>query len=314
MTTNLTDYNLIEKYSFLSQQLAKYGGSLSYLICIYGTLMNMLMFSQSIYNRRACSLYLLIASVCDFMHLNLGLLPYILQYGFHYYRIITTLLFFKIKTYLVYVLSTISATLLTLAIMLRYILSSKNNSRWRHGSHRNIIRNIISTIGFWTVISIPIFFCSHSCQYSFDMFVQLVYICLFNSIIPSFLMMIFGFLTYKNAYCLYQRSQTKSFSLRRINEQLTLMFIYQSIKSTLTSLPYGIFKCYLVLTKTQQKSLIIQAKENLVHDIVQMLFWSNYSSFFIYICSSNVFRKQFIKALKKLICCQSQTRRTFHYN
>jgi hypothetical protein len=117
-------------------------------------------------------------------------------------------------------------------------------------------------------------------------------------------MMIFGFLTHKNVRRLHQRSQLKSIRIRRINEQLISMLIFQSIKSTLASVPYSIFNCYRIITINKHISLVDQAKENLINQIVYLLFWSNYTSFLVYLCSSNIFRDQWVKAMKKVICCR----------
>jgi len=82
--TNVTAYVRLEKYTFIAEQLTKYVGGSLYIICLFGTVMNILTFFRPKYTRRACSLYLLIASICDLIHLNLGPLSNILQYGFHY--------------------------------------------------------------------------------------------------------------------------------------------------------------------------------------------------------------------------------------
>ena len=116
--------------------------------------------------------------------------------------------------------------------------------------------------------------------------------------------MLFGILIHKNVHGIYLRSQLKSVRIRKINEQLTKMLIFQSIKSTLTSIPYSIFNCYLLITLNKQKSLIEQTKENLINQIFYLLFCSNYTSFFVYIYSSMIFRNQWIKMMKKFFCCK----------
>ena len=81
------------------------------------------------------------------------------------------------------------------------------------------------------------------------------------------------------------------------------MLILQSIKSSFTSLPYTIFNCYSLITINIEKSLIYQVKENFIHQMVYLVFLSNYTSFFVYFYSSNIFRHQCLLAIKKLICC-----------
>jgi len=321
--TNETEYVLFEKYKILSQQFTKYAGIPLYVICLYGTVMNMIMFGQRIYRHRSGSLYLLIASVCDLIHLNIGPLPNILQYGFHYDWAISSVIFCKIKSYFVYIITAISATLTILANVNQYILSSKKNKRWKYSSRIIAIRCICLTIIIWFITSIPIAFCytryyhsleteqlicSNPLQDIFCFVIQIFYTCLFNGFLQPFLMMFFGICTYKNIHQIHQRSLLKSNQIRQINYQMALMLILQSIKSSFASLPFALFNCYLLITMKNYKSLLYQTKENLVGQIVYFLFWSNYTSFFIYIYSSNIFKDQWKKIMKKIFCCLYEKR------
>ena len=122
---NNTEYNLLEKYNIITQQFTKYVGTFLYSLCVFGTLLNILTFLQRTYRHRACSIYLLIASICDLIQLNLGSLSNILQYGFHYDWTITSMIYCKTKSYFVYVLTILSGTLTILATIYQYMLSSK---------------------------------------------------------------------------------------------------------------------------------------------------------------------------------------------
>jgi hypothetical protein len=206
------------------------------------------------------------------------------------------------------------------------MLSSKKSSRWNYSCRSVGIRNIKFTIYFWIIISIPIIFCSeryyhlsnnqqqlicsNSCQYLSCRLVHIIYICLFNGFLPPVIMMIFSFMTYVNVRRLHRRSKLKSIRFRKMNEQLTSMLILQSFKSTATSIPYAIFNCYWIITINQYKSLNYQAKENLINQIIYLLFWSNYTSFFVYIYYSKIFRQQWIKMIKKVMCCFCRRERT----
>ena len=324
---NETEDDLFQKYNFIMQHLTRYGGSSLYIICLFGTIMNMLTFLQRTYKRRACSLYLLIASTCDFIHINLGLLTNILQHGFHYNGRINSTIYCRINIYFVYVLTIISGTLTALASIDRYILSSKKSTRWNYSRRSVGIRCIKLTIFFWIFISIPILFfsehfhhslraeqwiCSTSCRRSSCIWVQVVYICLFNGLVPASTMMIFGILTQINVRQLHQRSESKSVQVRRMNEQLATMLVLQSFKLTLTSIPYSFFNLYWIITARTYKSLVHRATENLISQIVVLLFWSNYTSFYIYIYSSDIFTHQWIKAMKKILFCSRKNRERHH--
>jgi hypothetical protein len=313
----------IEEYNFLSKQLTKYVGMLLYMICLSCNIMNMLTFFQQIYHSRACSLYLFIASACDFLYLNLDPLFNILQYGFNYNGTINSLIYCKIKSYVTYVLMITSGTLTILASVSQYLLSSENNARWYYTRRHIGIRCIKITFAFWLIVSIPIIFCSKHVSRSFEnqrllcsnpagdiycFSVRLIYTCLFNGFLPPLMMMIFGFLTQNNVQHLYRRSNKQSNRSRKINQQLAAMLILQSIKSIFVSMPFAIFNCYWLKTINEKKTFLFQARENLLHQILYLFCWNNYTSFFVYIYSSDIFRNQWIKAMKKVLCCPSGKR------
>jgi hypothetical protein len=315
--SNETYYAVLQKYNTFSQQLTKYAGIPLYVLCLFGTVMNMIIFGQRLYRHRSSTLYILFASVCDFMLLNIGPLSHILQYGFQSDWIISSIIFCKIKSYFVFTITAISATLTTLANINQYILSSKKNKRWKYSSKILAIRCICLTIILWFIISIPIGFCYTRYYHSsrneeliclnplsgiFCFLIQIIYICLFNGFLHPFLMLFFSIRTYKNIHNIHQRSLLKSTRIREVNYQMTLMLILQSIKSSFASLPFTIFNCYLLITITNSKSLLYQAKENIANQIVCFLFWSNYTSFFVYIYSSSIFKDQW----KKVMCCLSR--------
>ena len=314
---NETDYFLILRYNWISQQITKYLGTSLYILCFIGTVMNMFIFIRRTYHSRSCSLYLTIASIFDFLHLNFGPVSNILQYGFHYHWAIHSNSFCKTKTYIVFLLSINSATLTTMATIDRYILSSKNTRRWRYCTRPIAIRFIQCSILFWLIVSIPIVFCYTCIRHASEnehlicsnlsetftcFLVQILHVCFFNGLGPPLIMMFFGFLTLTNIQHLRRRSMVKSVRLEQINYQLTSMLILQSIKSSFASLPFSIYNCYLLITRTMDKSSVYQAKENLIHQIAYLLFWSNYTSFFVYMCSSDIFRTQSIRAIRKTFC------------
>lgn len=329
---NETESTAVLRYNFISQQITKYAGIFLYILCLFGTGMNMLTFMRQTYNIRPCSLYLLIASIFDFIHLNLGPLSNILQYGFHLDLTISSIAFCKTKSYLNFVFGVISATLTTMASIDRYILSSRDSTKWKYCTRPIAIRSIQLIILIWFILAIPIIFCytrfnhsSHNEQLicsnpSRDLiclFIQIVYICIFNGFLHPIVMMLFGSLTCSNIHELRQRSLLKSNRVEQINYQLTLMLILQLIKSSFSSLPYSIFNSYLLITRNTRKSSLYQAKENLANQIFYILFWSNYTSFFVYIYSSDIFREQWIKALRSIVyyvCRKQQQRRRLSFH
>jgi hypothetical protein len=325
---NETDYIIVQRYHFIAQQLTIYAGISLHILCLFGTIMNIITFSQRTYNRRAASFYLLYASIFDLAHLSPGSLSNILQYAFHYDWTINSTILCKIKTYFVYMFTIISGTLTVLASINRFLLSSYNSKKWNYSSRAVAKRCIILTFIFCPILSIPIIFCTKRYHHSsnkeriicfnpskdrFCLFVRIIYTCLLNGFIPPFMMMIFGLITYNNVRHFYRRSKLKSLSTRRINQEIILMLVLQSTKSVFASFPFSIFNTYLLITIRKDKSLSHQAKEHLITQIVYLLFWSNYTSFFVYIYASHIFRDHWIKAMKTYICCRRENRQRDYY-
>lgn len=299
--------------------LTRYVGCSMYGICVFATIMNICTFLQHKYIRHTCSLYLLIASFCDFLHLNIAFLNNILYYGFHYNQFHDILTHgYKIANYFVYVLMMISATLTILSCASQWALSSRNASRWNFALRSIAIRNIILTIIFWFTTSIPInlcanihyhvfnnqrFICSNVCQTLICRWIYGIYACLFNGILPPMIMMIVGLLTWKNIRNIQRRSKFRVIYARRINEQLTRMLVLQSFKSLVTSVPYTIYNLFLIITINRGKSIEYQITEDFIGELIRLFFLSNYTSFIIYICSSHIFRQQWIRTIKKIFCC-----------
>jgi hypothetical protein len=316
------DDSILHKYNLVSEHLTRLAGILQYVLCLFGTLMNILTLAQRHYSRQSCSLYLLSASVGDLIYLNLGPLSNILQYGFHYNWSVNSVVYCKSQNYLVYVSGIISATSTIFATINRFLLSSKNTGRWKYSHRRVAVRSISFTVIFWLLISIPIgicfsrfahgsdneqMICSNHCRDTFCLSIHVIYTCFINGVIPPLLMLFFSLLTCHNMRRIDQRS-TSSLA-HQTSRQLTSMIILQSVKSSFASFPFSIFNFYLFITMKRDKSALRQAKENLANQVFYLLFWSNYTSFYIYLYSSDIFRNQWIKAIKKLICCLDERRR-----
>lgn len=295
----------MERYKTLTEQLTKYAGIPLYIICLYGTVMNIIIFSQRIYRHRSGSLYLLVASICDALHLNVGPLTNILQYAFHFDWPIHTLLFCQTKSYLLFVIMSISATLTCLATITQYILSSKKHRRWKYTSRKIAIRCIVIISISWAIIFLPIAGCYtryfHPSRKTFCFVIEIFSVCLINGFLHPFVMLVFSLRIYRNIQQIHQRSLMKSTQIRQVNYQVSSMLVLQSIKSSFASLPYAFFNSYLLITMKTDKSLFRQAKETLIGQLLYFIFCSNYTSFFLYIYSSTIFKEQW----KKLFSCRA---------
>ena len=253
---NETNHEEALRYNAIAERIKIYAGIVLYTACLFGSLMNMLTFLRRTYYNRSCSLYLLAASIFDFIQLNLEPLPNIFHYALRFDGTVRSLVLCKLKSYAVFVVSVTSATLTVLVAIDRYVLSSRDTARWKYCTRAIAVRCIQSCVVFWIFVSIPIAFC-YTCfnhpsepvtlicsnpSSSIKCFtVQLVYVCLFNGFFPPLVMMFFGCLAYVNVHQLQKRSLVKSARIQQLNYQLSSMLILQSIKSSFSSMPYATF-------------------------------------------------------------------------
>src|SRR5689334_21582711 len=100
--TNETDYIIAQRYNFITQQLTIYAGIILVILCLFGTIMNIITFCQPTYYRHASSFYLLYASFFDLGHLTFKSVSIILRYGFYYDCTIYSIILCKTKSYIVY--------------------------------------------------------------------------------------------------------------------------------------------------------------------------------------------------------------------
>jgi hypothetical protein len=227
----------------------------------------------------------------------------------------------KIEILMFYVTRSLSCWLIVLACADRYVISSPNELwRRRFSSPKTAIRAIVITtvIIFLAFCHIPIYF-NISTTNTVGQVVSTcvaqvgIYRTFINlwqgfvySLIPSFVMLVFGLFTLINIRRQRRRVgqmivANKS-SQQRTDSQLLRMLTVQVLIILITTVPSPLFLIYLSLTSTVVKSSMRVAQEKAVNQILGgVLFIAHASSFYLYTLTGSVFRKEVVKIVPQCL-------------
>jgi hypothetical protein len=118
--------------------------------------------------------------------------------------------------------------------------------------------------------------------------------------VPLILLTFFGYFTYVHVRQLGHGSSYQG-RLQRIERQITLLIITQTLLCVITSLPYGAQYLYTGITLTQTKDGYRLALEAFIQHVVRLnLYASSAAPFYIYISLSSEVRRMAFD----LICCR----------
>jgi hypothetical protein len=126
-----------------------------------------------------------------------------------------------------------------------------------------------------------------------------------SSLLPSFLMLLFGLLTLKNVRQRRQlvRRAGENTAIRRTDTQLLRMLTAQVLVIIIATLPFSIIQLYSALTGSFTKSTLRIAQENLASQIIAIVtFFAHTSSFYLYTLSGTIFRKEVLKSFGRCRC------------
>ncbi|CAF1108802.1 unnamed protein product [Adineta ricciae] len=290
---------------------------------IIGNSINIIIFSRGIFVKQSCSLYFLAASVNNLVMFFIGLLTRMLDDGFQLDIFDgASNVYCKIRTYLVYTLFAISSWYFVCASIDR--LYSTNQSalkRQKICSTRMAIQCIGLTIVSCLLVHIHVLV-YYQYFYKLDVHNQLSWTCTTNdttynmffaifmlnfySLLPPLLMSILGILTLKNirqSRILVNPSTMTPIPVRRDKQQLIKSLSVQILVLSILTIPHSCYWMYIAFTSTQSsaKSVSVRAWEKFILHIVRVLLYVNYgSSFYIQLCISKTFRREFVKIVDNI--------------
>ncbi|CAF2059014.1 unnamed protein product [Rotaria magnacalcarata] len=291
----------------VSRQILVYGGSSVVSFGIFGSVMILLIFSRKPLNENPCSKYIRANAILSLFFLPFYFLPTILTHGLQINVLAFNTSFCKFQSS--YAGFTITSIFIINCFIFfdRYVISSRS-VRMRSYSSKHIAQTLI-TIGLciaFGLIGIPaaIFYeniplgpnGSYICASRSNRFllcVAMIYFPILEGILPFILAVVFWLLTRKQVRTVHNKDL-----VRRLDRQITRMYLFQILINTIASAPFAIINLYRSLPL---KTARTQDQENTVQSFRLLGLWLFYvqycTDFYIYLAVSNEIGKQAVEVL-----------------
>ncbi|CAF1109416.1 unnamed protein product [Didymodactylos carnosus] len=236
------------------------------------------------------------------------------------------LVYCKMRYYIAWTSRTLSTWFIVLACADRYFSSSPSVSRRQLSSITTAYYTICATtvIGLLIYVHVLVYFnidptqtpACYGMQGMYRLFADFSYLS-FYSVIPTFVMCIFGSLTICNVIELHQnvsRSTTAAaaFRIRRRDRQMLLMLLCQVLIIILTTLAQPAQKLYATFTTATVKTSMDRAHDELAAQIIRSIsFLSHCCSCYIFTIISGRYRKELNLVLQR--CYKWKLFQSTHY-
>ena len=210
--------------TYIGNLFTIYGGYFILLIGIFGNGMNILVFlSKRTYLTTACTFYFLIASIINVIYTSIGLIPRIMSLGYGIDPTRTSEIWCKIRQFLIITTNSITLTCSCLATIDQFLATSQNASLRRCSNIKWTHRIVFIIIIIWCLHGIPIILfrdispATNTCINTSDAYTiyMSIYILGLVCVIPVSIMIIFGYLTYRNI------RQTRALAAQHADRQST---------------------------------------------------------------------------------------------
>ncbi|UJR32723.1 hypothetical protein I4U23_020182 [Adineta vaga] len=285
----------------LTRSITLYGG-IPLLICgITGNLLNLILLWST--RRNSCAFLFLCSSILNCSALFFGLFTRILSVGFGLDWSQTNVIWCKIRIAFTEVSFLTSLTCICLASIDR-CLASCRAVKYRKFSQLSTARWMISiSCLIWICHALPYMIyadliqsspsstkqtCSIHPNEAFSNYRIYFSLLFYLGIFPTFILISTGLITYRNINKLAHNHQREL-----IQKQLTNMMLIQIPIILISTIPYIVFNEYRIATATYVKSSEKIAIENIMANIVTLLFYITFScQFFVFFFSSPQFRHQ----------------------
>ncbi|CAF1653418.1 unnamed protein product [Adineta ricciae] len=292
----------------------------NFVLGIIGLAFNLLIFVRPKLCRQPCSFYFFSASWYNLFIVLIVIPMRLLSNNYNLEAANYNLGYCKIQTFFIYTIRSISCWLIALATIDRYLHSSSNAFLRQMSSAKSAkwaIR-IISMIMFILYCHMIVYY---EISYVPNKFGTITPLCngrsgfyrsflsfwymLFYSLLPSFMMVVFGCLTVRN---IRQRARIAPIAarnvqtFRRSDAAILRMLAAQVMVIIICTVPFSVYRLYSSFTANLTKTTYRLAQENLALQIVGGLtYFAHSSSFYMHILSSTIFRKELRQIMRSCV-------------
>jgi hypothetical protein len=294
-------YYTMSSLKIIEEYLTRYGMSTYLILGNFGNLFNIIIFCQKSHRNNSCSLYLLVASIMNIFIINFGVIPTL--YSLYYINPeIYSNIYCKLRLYLLHSTLMISRSMMVLACIDRFAVSSTSNPIHLFGQPKIAIRFILLISFIWPIIASHILVllkiksgcCNAYGKYSL---IYSIYSFIVAGFLPPTLMITFGFLTIHNLRHIHSRVRPNIIRIthmRRKDYDLSIMLICEVIVYFISTIPYPIQTLYLTITRDIIKSSYRLKIESFITFLSYsfLIYINSASTFYVYIGTSHAYRRQ----------------------
>jgi hypothetical protein len=203
----------IIQFQYITRQIIIYFGFLILISGIIGNILNAIIFTKvrTIFGQNFCSFYFIGMAVTNLLYLLVGLLSRILSNGLAIDLSVSFSAFCKFRSFLVYTAPLISTSFTCLAAITQYLITSHKIHYRQKVTKRFVQWSILCTVLFWILhgISYAVLYdlrlssttnlvSCNSINFIFNQYTALMTYNLLIFIIPVLILIVFGYMTYRN--------------------------------------------------------------------------------------------------------------------
>ena len=297
--------------SDIQNQFDLYGSAICMILGCFGNVFIMIIFGRQ--RQSACSIYLLSSAIANILYLILNGFIQIFPYDYTN-ATSNAFVFCKIYIYIRSIVGQVTKTLITLACIDRYLITS-DRATFRAFSTPKRAKQIIGfCIIFWTIfgIHVPAMFtitdgdCGTTGVYS-TIFTIYAIICIGGG--PAIIMGVFGYLAYRNMRKLHLRVQpiahnpdNQDHVIRRKDQDLLVIVIAEVFVYVITIVPFPLINLEMMISQyvlSSNKTFQYLEIEIFILSMAYfLLFLSSATPFYIYLMSSKAFRRDFKQLIR----------------
>jgi hypothetical protein len=236
---------------YIAQQLTIYGGSVLLVFGIIGNAMNIWIFS-SVRNYRTipCTFYFLVVSIHNIIYILINLPIRIFSTAHSVDLTRNSLIWCKTQSFFIGYLGLTSFTCSCLTTVDQFLATSRSVYLRRFSNIRLAYRLVLIVMIVWCFHAIPVLVFYNispvtgkcgSTDPSYSFYLSM-YILLFQCLIPVLIMVLFGYLTYRNI------QMTRVLAEQHADRQLVRMILIQLVLVVISMTPYGAYTIYNLIT------------------------------------------------------------------
>ncbi|CAF1403143.1 unnamed protein product [Adineta ricciae] len=239
--------HIMVSWERITQMFGVYAGFTIFCFSLFGSIMNVIVFSTvRMYRGQPCTFFLLISAIVRSVHIFSIGLSRILAVVFHIDLILASLVWCKMRSFIVQTGFCVSMTCECLAAIDRFLVSSRSVKLRRLSKIKRAYRISIGVISFWLLQNAPYFIfvninsgiCNIYNQF-WEIYSNYIIYWFLLTAVPLIICILFGSLAYRNMQTLKSLNQ-----LQGADRQLINMIIGQVVATVAPIIPSGIFYIY----------------------------------------------------------------------